>query len=228
MIKYTDIKFELFSGDPNDLTKLGVYKIRNKITNMIYVGSASAITNGKSRSGFNRRFSHHFYRLQEGNHRNKILQNSWNKYGYSNFEFSIIEICNKEDCLIREDYWIKKLKSSDRKFGYNICPTSLANYYPKSEDEIKNTINRLTGKKRPMSVVLKISKPLLQYDLDGNFIKEWVSVSEAHRILSIQRQDIGQCCLDRGKMAGGFQWRYKIENDFPLKIDEYPYKKKIV
>ena len=62
---------------------------------------------------------------------------------------------------------------------------------------------------------------MLQYDLNDNFVQEWYGISEASRNLNIQRQDIGKCCLFKIKRAGLFQWSYKNNNNFPLKIERY-------
>ena len=53
------------------------------------------------------------------------------------------------------------------------------------------------------------SKITLQYDLKGNFIKEWASSSEAGRQLNIILSSICECCNNNRKTAGGFIWRYK-------------------
>ncbi|MCK9543586.1 MAG: hypothetical protein M0R03_16330 [Novosphingobium sp.] len=49
-------------------------------------------------------------------------------------------------------------------------------------------------------------KSVLQYDLKGRFIKEWISQSEAHRYLKIDISSISQCCSGKRKTAGGFIW----------------------
>jgi hypothetical protein len=53
------------------------------------------------------------------------------------------------------------------------------------------------------------NKCVMQYDLEGNFIKEWVSCREAHRVLGIHYGSISLCCLGKGKTAGKFIWKYK-------------------
>ena len=53
------------------------------------------------------------------------------------------------------------------------------------------------------------NKPVLQYDIDGNFIKEWISCREAYRQLGIHYGSISVCCLNKTKTAGGFVWKYK-------------------
>lgn len=49
-------------------------------------------------------------------------------------------------------------------------------------------------------------KPVIQYDLNGDFIKEWISLSEARRQLNIHHIDL--CCNGKRPTAGGFAWRY--------------------
>lgn len=52
------------------------------------------------------------------------------------------------------------------------------------------------------------SKPILQYDLNGNFIKRWDSMSDIERELNIRHGRIWYCCTNRQKTSHGFIWRY--------------------
>lgn len=54
------------------------------------------------------------------------------------------------------------------------------------------------------------SKKVYQYDLEGNFIKEWYNVKEAGKNFSIKcgSQNIGDCALGKTKSAYGYKWRY--------------------
>ena len=56
----------------------------------------------------------------------------------------------------------------------------------------------------------KTSITVLQFSLDGKFIKEWVSGREAQRELKIF--DIHRVCNGYRKTAGGFIWKYKDKN----------------
>lgn len=55
----------------------------------------------------------------------------------------------------------------------------------------------------------KYKKPVLQFDLDGNFIKEWGSQKEAIRETNIKH--ILDVCKGRRNMAGGYKWKLKNE-----------------
>lgn len=66
-----------------------------------------------------------------------------------------------------------------------------------------------------------ISKPVYQYSLDGNFIKEWPSIAEIERQLGFSPANISACCqLKYGaKSRYGFQWKYASDvNDKTINI----------
>lgn len=47
-----------------------------------------------------------------------------------------------------------------------------------------------------------------QYDLQGNFIKQWNSVKEAQEELNIPNQNIIKVCQGKRHTAGGYKWEY--------------------
>lgn len=53
------------------------------------------------------------------------------------------------------------------------------------------------------------SKTVLQYDLNGNFIREWDCTMDIQRELGFANTDISGCCLGKRKTAYGYKWRYK-------------------
>ena len=55
----------------------------------------------------------------------------------------------------------------------------------------------------------KCSIPIFQFSLDGTFIREWPSLSEASHQLKTSIGNICSCLKGRYKSAGGFVWRYK-------------------
>lgn len=61
--------------------------------------------------------------------------------------------------------------------------------------------------KRPGRPSFKtMSKPVYQYDLDGNFIKEWSSRREASRETNVSIDYISKCCYGHKPNAGGYIW----------------------
>lgn len=137
-------------------TDCGVYRIRNVETNKSYVGSG--VIHG--------RFYSHFRELRAGRHINKKLQRAWDKYGEDKFEFAILEICDKADCVTNEIKWMRLLDVCNN--GYNIIlPESgrmrlapWASDYAKSpkSPEIRAKISKsLTGRKLPQGVKDRLS-----------------------------------------------------------------------
>lgn len=55
----------------------------------------------------------------------------------------------------------------------------------------------------------KTSKKIYQYDLDGEFINEWPSMSEVHRKLKIGVGVLTHCCIGENHTGGGYQWRWE-------------------
>lgn len=96
---------------------IGVYKITNLINGKIYIGSSIDI---------NSRWKEHVRDLNKNKHHSTHLQRSWNKNGSENFEFSILEKCNEEEILDREQYYLDTLKPFDKNNGYNTALNSLA------------------------------------------------------------------------------------------------------
>lgn len=54
------------------------------------------------------------------------------------------------------------------------------------------------------------SKPVLQLDLDGNFIREWDCAADVERELGIYATNIRNCCKGNLKSAGGYIWKFKL------------------
>ena len=55
------------------------------------------------------------------------------------------------------------------------------------------------------------SKVVLQYSLDGTFIKEWKSIKDAQRNLGFNHSNISKCCRGKYACAYGYIWKYKKE-----------------
>lgn len=85
----------------------GIYAIVNLYNGKRYVGSSLSIAKRKHL---------HIWYLNKRNHQNKHLQRAWNKYGIDGFEFIVLEECDKDDLIGREQYYIDILKPE-----YNIC-----------------------------------------------------------------------------------------------------------
>lgn len=54
-----------------------------------------------------------------------------------------------------------------------------------------------------------MSKAIVQYDLNGNFIQEFPSIREASRVLGFNMCNIKECCKGRYKQTHGYIFKYK-------------------
>ena len=55
----------------------------------------------------------------------------------------------------------------------------------------------------------KFSKPLLQYSVNGELIKEWENAEQVKRELGYCPENIRNVCNGRRKIANGYIWKYK-------------------
>ena len=128
---------------------------------------------------FEKRRKEHFYDINDDIPFHRALK----KYGIENFEWKIID-CAKTDDEIKEKeiYWIKKLNTcihSKNSNGYNI------------------TLGGEGG-------VSWNSLPVIQYDLDGNYIQEFLSCQHASVCTGIGRHNIGDCANGITKQSRGY------------------------
>lgn len=91
----------------------GIYSIRQG--DKFYVGQAVDIK---------RRWNRHRNSLRSGTHSNPHLQNAWNKHGEDSFHFEIIEICESDVLLEREEYWISSLDAVQAGFNCKVASTT--------------------------------------------------------------------------------------------------------
>ena len=83
-----------------------------------------------------------------------------------------------------------------------------------SKEHRRNISLALKGRKLSEETKLKIAKPILQYDLKGNFIREFNSAVEVERELGIKRANLCHACRGRIRTLGGYKWKYKNNGTF--------------
>lgn len=54
----------------------------------------------------------------------------------------------------------------------------------------------------------KTKKPIIQYDLNGNFIKKWESSCQIERELGFNQGNVSRCCNLVYSKSYGFKWEY--------------------
>ena len=55
----------------------------------------------------------------------------------------------------------------------------------------------------------KLKKPILQYNLNGNFIREWESARQIQKELGFFNSNICNCCNGKIKKSNNYIWKYK-------------------
>jgi group I intron endonuclease len=197
--------------------KSGIYKISNIINNHCYIGSAVDI-NGRWRT--------HKSNLKNGIHHSIYLQRAWDKYGEYNFEFSILEKCEDNKLIEREQFYFDGINPE-----YNICKVAGSCLGVKFSKEscIKKSLNHAFkgkyGKNHPSS------KIIYQYDETGKFIKSWENAVQIQNELGYDSSNIRKSIKYRWMFYSYF-WSYVDYGDFyedvPIKNNREKTKKPIL
>ena len=150
----------------------GIYKITNKITGKTYVGQSIHIE---------QRWKEHLQGKGSKQLHKDILE-----LGIENFIFEILELCEKENLLEKEKFWVAFYNSYND--GYN-------------ENE---------GGDNSIQAILATRKEIHCYDLNGKYITSYVSVAEAERQTKVPNSNISKAARGDGRAkAGEYQWSYE-------------------
>tara|TARA_R110000868_G_scaffold145781_1_gene366186 strand:- start:563 stop:1252 length:690 start_codon:yes stop_codon:yes gene_type:complete len=135
-------------------------------------------------------------------------------YGAS-IAYNVIDEIDSSDHKIWkpiETYWIEQFKQ----WGFNVLNINNGGGGPEKHSDVTKQKMREAHSKIKYSKKNN-SKSILQYDLNGNLIKEWSSIIEAKKA---GFGGVDMCVIGETKTAGGFLWRHKI-NPLP-KIYKLP------
>lgn len=133
------------------------------------------------------------------------------KYGWDEFSYEVLwekELENVETLRIllnkQEIFYIELFDSFHN--GYNCTKGGTCT-------DISSNVGHELSQEHKEKLIKSASKIVWQFDLDGNFIKEFPSAAEAARELGgdVSSQIIA-CCRGKGKTSKGYQWRYAGEN----------------
>jgi len=106
----------------------GIYCITNQESGQMYIGSSANLGN---------RLTTHFV----GGSSNAHLQFAIAKYGLALFVFSVIELCAKDQLLVREQHWLDWLFSKDSSLRYNFLPNASSSLGYRHSEESKALIS---------------------------------------------------------------------------------------
>ena len=134
-----------------------------------------------------------------------IIREAFDLYGEDGLVCIILEEgLTKEEANEREIFWIGYLGT--------LYPNGMnleigGKHSPKNVRSLEKYHITMKGQRlnRPDQ-----SKRVQQFTKDGQFVKEYLSVSEAARQTKIDRRSISKCCdgIDKYKSAGNFVWKF--------------------
>lgn len=139
----------------------------------------------------------HKYEAKYSRNKN-TYKNNWVSKIISSGELPIIillENCDLENWEDREKFWISIFNNgrltNQREGGTGVI-------VERSSYSIQRSANAR-------------KLPVVQLSINGEFIKEWDSASDAERELNIFRERIGKVCKHSAYTAGGFRWAFKSD-----------------
>lgn len=143
---------------------------------------------GKTTKSLNQRTSTEWFSINHKIKNNQKLSpvQQWMYENKSTVVIELIEEVSKESSCKREDYWINKFRLEE----YRV-------------------LNIITGVDHRC---LSKGRSTYCYSLEGEFLKEFKSLTSASEILSISIRAITSAEISLSRTAGGFMWRkYKMD-----------------
>lgn len=192
-----------FNIPEEDKNKSGIYIIRNTVNSRVYVGSTNQ---------FKKRYNQHISPLRRGCHPNIKLQRFVKKYSLEALSFAILEFCDQESLLEREQYWINHLQSFNQSKGFNISPVA-GRVCLTPERKAKNVKTALRKGTQDLAKCLSCGKefiyPTAGYKASGGLrkycSKECAYTQQVHHGPTLQKP-----CKHCGK-AMDFHWLAKFK-----------------
>ena len=223
----------------------GEYKVYvhiNKVNRKIYIGQTKQTLEQRSSNGKAYKDCRHFW--------NAIQKYGWENFEHivliENLSLEMANII--EEYLIRKynstndkigyNLWFggnnrevneeTRRIQREKKIGYN--PWKIWDKETIENIKRKNSISKM-GEKNPMygrqisERARRLRKErrlhVLQYDLDGKFVKEWNSLEDASIEYNIAKANISKSCNEPTSICRGFLWRYKQGKVIPKNIKSY-------
>lgn len=211
---------------------IGIYKVTNKINNKSYIGQSKNIEqrwHTHKISPYNKNSTQY----------NTLFYKAIRKYGINNFSFEVLEECSIENLNEREIYWIAYYDTYNKNKGYNMtkggeCGVSkkydekqmikkwkqgasfstLKKEFHCSKQTITNYLqnNNISVKERRTRANLYKAIAVIQYSLDGKYIKTYPSLSAASEAVGIVPKigsgNISYACKGRISSAYNYLWKY--------------------
>lgn len=194
-------------------SKINIYKITDRTNDKIYIG--------QTKRDIYRRFADHTSRINSNrkNDQSCLLYKAMKNNEIKNFYIELIEQIDSTIGDEREKFWIKELNSNDPNVGYNMDKGGHVISDACRKARIEQMLgSKLTGKALEIARNngIKNSKPVCQFNKDGELINEFPSLIEASRSTKIDRRGIQRQLLNpidpsnsRAWSNTKYIWKYK-------------------
>lgn len=202
-----------------------IYKITNDVNEKVYIG--------KTLRSVEKRWKEHIRDSKREHTESRPLYRAMNKYGVENFHIETLEECSIELSEEREAFWIKEYNSFgkngynatiggdgksyvDKDFiydlwlsGLSIKQISIKTGY--CSDTVRSTLKDFGVASNDIKKRMydSFNNPVKMYSLNGEFIKEFLSIKEAHEFLNVKHPNghINSVCIGKRKSAYGYMWK---------------------
>lgn len=194
----------------------GVYMLTCKYNGKRYIGSSVDIK---------MRITTHFGRDCK-RYPNKPFYSDINKYGFDGFILEVLIECDRDDLIgyeklcyleIDPEYnLVVPMKCNfDNPIVRNRCLEAIQSEEFQKHHLETHTTYEYRNKMSELKAHLKI--PVIMFDLEGNFLKEFSGMGEAQRWLNETTNfkgknkvaKIRECCLGTRNTAFGYKWSFK-------------------
>lgn len=143
---------------------------------------------------------------------------TYHKYNDRNASIEKMKIRHKEfpnyNKCYDKTYFLDKELLYQKYITENLSIPKLSEFFNVSEKTIFNNLKEHEINKDKSIWILQCAsspkKVVLQYDLDGNLIREWIGIEEIEKS-GISGDNIAGCCRGLYRFSVGYIWRYKDE-----------------
>jgi len=196
LVIYNNIETEKTSILKDNKGKTGIYRLTNLVNSKVYIGSANDL-----RIRFWVYFSNN--RLISSN---MTIYKAIIKYGYANFKLEILEYCNPNVLLIREQYYIDLLKpeynilsTAGSTLGYKHTTDTLEKFKTRkiSNKTLANLAEAAKGRVLSKEIRAKISKVRTGIKLSDETRAKLSAIGTAREGVAVEVTNITSCEINQ-------------------------------
>jgi predicted RNA binding protein YcfA (HicA-like mRNA interferase family) len=177
----------------------GVYRITNTQNGKFYIGSTKNLY---------RRWNSHKCLLNKAQKGNSKLKAAWRKYGATSFVFEVIAKC-PEEYLIKLEQWFIDNLNPHYNTRQEACASNRGIKHTSETLKKVSEASKRQHRNNPRYLAERNKKPILCYDSQGNFLREYDSAKSAAEDLSMFPTNITRVLKGQNYLNNGYHFRYK-------------------